>query len=604
MELKTILETSDLQKAITASSFESLRTRKPEFEGQILYLSSYHLLAGNPAGGGYFLGHLTSGADDGGMHAAGDKFHWERICSSFSDEINITHFGAYMDGINDDLPAVLRMFNYGRNIDGNHRMARRIGVKFPSGVSFVSPYDYGTAEIDYLQFTGPRVDFGLMPETRIVSDKSDTPVIKCSARRFAIQGIEWDGQATSTITDGGMRWNFTTPSNKQPFFANVETAGQFVNVSCFRAINSGGIVFDLLDTLDTHFDQIYCNRIYDDFIRILWSNDPQGKWDHSTAVEITNGNLQYMLSDNGLNMPRCTQSLIRNLWIEHSNGPGDLSNGGWDIHKLSIESSKFPLNLKGTRGKHNIELQTGGAVVRGTPEQRWLSNYEDGYITESAQATSFEQPIRVLFQGGTLHGDNNTSASTWVCIGQFFSPSVGQQWEVDIHAKNGYSSAGASPTIERNGEPGKTTIKIQRGSGNEPIVTASHEGMAGVTDIRYQAPYNTYVKLWIKLPQWCGRFDVNVYSNGVNRQDAGTPSMFLKDGTKSANEPVAAAGENPIRLPEYRFAKHANGAGVGAAGGVLQLSSPPGTPSSTAAPAEYMQILDRNGKVAYIPLYR
>jgi len=602
MELKTILDTYDLQEVLTASSFQELRLRTPEYDGQLVYLTSYYAITNTPMGCGYFVGHLTAAQDDGGMTASGVGYSWHRIVSNYSDEINISHFGAYMDGVNDDLPAVLRMFNYGRTND-TLRLLRRVGVNFPSGITFVSPHDYGATEIDFLQFSGPRTDFGLFPETRIVSDGSDKPVITCSARRTAIQGIEWDGRATSTITETPTKYELTTPSNNQPFFKNVETAGEYVNVTCFKAVNSGGHVFDLLDTLDTRFDQIYGSKCYGDFIRVMWSNDPQGKWDHSTAVEISNGNLQWMMSDNALNMPRCTQSIIRNFWIEHSNGPGDLSNGGWNIQNMSIESSKYPLNLQGARGFQNIEVQSGASVLRGIPPQRWLSNYEDGYTVDSSQAVNFERAVRILYQGGTLHGSNNTNQAKWVHIGKVFSPSVGQQWEFEIHAKNGYSGA-TGTTVTKNGEPGKTTIKVQRGSGATPIVTAMHEGMPGVIDILYQAPFNTYVDLWVKVPIWCGRYDVNVYTNGLNRQENGEPSMFLKDGAQFDTAPVAAEGEKPYLAPSYRFSLHTGSAGFGAIDNQVQIHSTPGTPQDATTPKEFMSFIDRNGQVAYIPVYK
>lgn len=65
----------------------------------------------------------------------------------------------------------------------------------------------------------------------------------------------------------------------------------------------------------------------------------EDSWDHITAIELSNFNVQYGYDKNMPDLPRATQSLIRNGWIEHTEFPGDLSNGQWEIEALSLENN-------------------------------------------------------------------------------------------------------------------------------------------------------------------------------------------------------------------------------------------------------------------------
>lgn len=51
---------------------------------------------------------------------------------------------------------------------------------------------------------------------------------------------------------------------------------------------------------------------------------------------------------------------MRNVWIEHTTNPGDLSDGGWNIETLNIEDCGTPLNLNNARVvMRHINLQAG-----------------------------------------------------------------------------------------------------------------------------------------------------------------------------------------------------------------------------------------------------
>lgn len=183
----------------------------------------------------------------------------------------------------------------------------------------------------------------------IISDKSINTVFKVNARRTIIRGISWNGQATADTASNTGAITADMLSNVQPFFENITIEGEFVNIRCFRVQYNGGTTVKLLDTLDTRFDQIYSQNTYARVFDVSWSNSPNGVWGHSTAIELSNANFQYGYGDATLKMPRLTQGLIRNVWVEHTRFPGDLSNGQWIIDALNLEDCANPLLLNNSR---------------------------------------------------------------------------------------------------------------------------------------------------------------------------------------------------------------------------------------------------------------
>lgn len=75
------------------NSFDDLRNRRPNFEGEKVNLKGYY--TGSTSGGGQFIGHLGTGTDDGGTIAAGNGFYWERVLTG--KNLLAEYFGAIPD---------------------------------------------------------------------------------------------------------------------------------------------------------------------------------------------------------------------------------------------------------------------------------------------------------------------------------------------------------------------------------------------------------------------------------------------------------------------------------------------------------------------------
>ena len=89
------------------NSFDDLRNRRPNFDGEKVALKSYR--TGIKTGGGYFIGRIGTGQlEDYGIIAVGNGFYWERV---IAQEITPEMFGAAGDGVTDDLSALTNSIN-------------------------------------------------------------------------------------------------------------------------------------------------------------------------------------------------------------------------------------------------------------------------------------------------------------------------------------------------------------------------------------------------------------------------------------------------------------------------------------------------------------
>lgn len=580
---------------IEVNSYAELRTTKPAASGQVASLNRYYDKDSTFRGGGDFVGYLgtTTLKDDGGTIAVGDGFYWKRTIND-PTELNVLHFGAKGDGYADDTEAFMRMYNWTKAWNAN---CVAIPVRFPGGKFLIKPIDLSAAESTFFGLLGDDTPLGSLPRTTIISDKSNTPVFKVKARRTVITGMAWNGQASAdTVNNTGT----ITPdlvSNNQPFFENTCIEGETVNIHCFRAQNTGGTVFKLLDTLDSKFDQIYTLYTYSRVFDVGWSNSPRGVWDHSTAIELSNANFQTGYGDATLYMPRVTQGIMRNVWIEHTRNPGDLSDGGWTIDTLNIEDCGSPFNLNNARVvMRQIGLQSGARISQDAASGRWLSTFEYGYRRDENHGTFMTGSLRVGYFSG-YKVTNNTATDNWYRLGQFFFPNANQQWVIEMIGKGDATSpstTAASP-VNMVGT-GKTIINLQR---LETVwADAHHMGQPAVLDIRYNRVGTTYAVVWVKLAANSGDTMFNLKCTGPTRFDAGSCSLFQSDMSM-----VTDTTKMGTLKPAARFGLHNGVAGIGAnEKGVVTLATTAGTPTNKTTPSGFV-LININGTDRKVPYY-
>lgn len=579
---------------IEVNSFAELRTTVPSKPGEIAVLKRYYDKDSSFRGGGDFVGFTgtTVLKDDGGTVAIGNGFYWKR---SINDprEVNILHFGARGDGVTDDTDAFKRILGWSQTFSQN---MKGLPVRFPGGRFLITPMDLSNAEIPFFGLAGDDLALGSLPGTTIVSDKSANTLFKVKARRVTIRGITWDGQATADTVTNTATITAEMCSNIQPFFENICMEGQIVNISCFRGQRSGGTIFKLQDTLDSKFEQIYTNTTYSRVFDIGWSGSPKGVWDHSTAVELCNANFQTGYGDATLYMPRMTQAIMRNIWIEHTRNPGDLSDGGWTIDTLNVENCSTPLILNNARVvMRHINLQSGSKLSQDLVAGKWLSTFEYGYRRDENYGTFMSGSLRAGYFSG-YKVVNNTETDNWYRLGQVFFPAPNQQWVIELIGKadNTTPSGTAGSPVNVPGT-GKTWINLQRL--DTVWADACHMGQPAVMDIRYNRVGTTYAGIWVKLRANSGETMFNLKTTGPTRFDTGSCSLFQSD--LSLVDDVSKVG---TLKPAARFGLHNGVAGVGAnEKGVVTLATAAGSPTNKTTPTGFV-LININGtdrKVAY-----
>lgn len=601
---------------IEVNSFAQLRTTVPAASGDIAMLKRYYDKDDTFQGGGRFVafkGSNATPADDGGTVAVGSGFYWQRIIDSV-EAINIYHFGgkrllgdktkdADNGSVNRD--ACLRMLTWAKGfsspeMDLTKNPIHDVGIRFPVGKFMVNPIDLsGEKEMPFFNVYGDDCEYGVQPRTIIISDKSKAPVFKVNARRTAIRGLFWDGQATADVKAITGAIPADKISNNQVFFENTVVAGQYVNITACRVENNGGAAFKLVDTLDTRLDQIYSKNTYGRVFEVTWSNAPNGHWDHSTAIELSNSNFQLGYSDATLYMPRVTQGLMRNVWIEHTRFPGDLTNGQWIIDALSIESSDNPMVMSHARVMFRaLSLQSGGRVDLSPTSAGWLSAYEDGWRRDENYGTVMTGSLRAGWYSG-YRISNRTTEDKWFHVGKFHFRYANQHWHLEINGKS-KTDVDTKPVDAPllSNVCGKTYVNLYR-SDNAVDGNIHFEGDSGVNDcFVLSANSGGTCEVWVKLKANCGDVILNLKNTGPTRFDEGQSSLFYPDFTENTPD---LSNKSRLKLAT-KMTYHNGAAGYGFDNNIVTLATAAAeAPAASAAPAGYItvKINGVNRKLAY-----
>jgi len=425
-------------------SFDELRKTKPRMEGARISLRGWN--ANTCCGGGEFIGHLSKGKDDGGTIAAGNGFYWERVMTDPA-ELNVTHWGAVPDSKTDAVPAMLNMYNWSQaNYQG-------VGVRFPAGTFFVSSFKPGR-ELNIIRITGNPTNFGYHGSTILVSNEDDNFMIDLTARKVELANFIFRG--TTTVDK----------PTKKSVYNNDIIGGQFFNGSCLRFENIGGKSIKLVDTLDTRINQWYVSQCTGDVITSTWSGRAAGVWDHSTAIELSNFNVQNVRGAMVFNLPRCTQSMMYNGWIEHCDDPGDLNNGQWVVTALSIEECKKPLRVAYARLIETARSLQSGSSIDYTPDPNiteWLSEWERGRVDLQNYGVYTDGSLEFGAMMSRNKLSNSGVSPKWFRVGKFFSPAEGDQIDVNLVGTGNFLSASAvlNDVDDTRQGGGNTLIRIQ-----------------------------------------------------------------------------------------------------------------------------------------------
>jgi len=501
---------SDREDFITINTIEELRNYEPNSSGEIAVVLEYY--SGSRSGGGIFFYDYedkTSADDQGVIIVTPSGARWKRYLTNHAD-LTIAEFGAIADGQTDCLDAVTRMWNWSQQTDSTtgNQPFRNIGIRFPAGKFFISKFDISENEVDRFRLVGPHINFGYYPSTTLISDQQDGEVMfTVKARRVSIAGLYVDGQDNT---------------KNKGFFKNICPGGQFVRVTGMNFENMGGRALDMLDTLDCKIDQWYASNCAATVVYATWSNQEWGSWDHITAIELSNFNIQSGSKEEMLDLQRAGQSLIRNGWIEHTEYPGNLSNGQWIFDALNLETNTNPLKCHHTRiVSTQLNIQVGEGLDLSDEGERWLSIYEMGRLWLENHGIQIDGSLSYDYLSSPDRMDNRRDQETWFHLADAEVPEWSTLLQVKIFGTTQYLlMSGTQTNYDVSTPEGEATINIQNVNGTFSA-SWSGEGAVPVVRVAVKTLGNNTVSIYVKIAKYAG-FCMAVYtSNAYDHFTAG-----------------------------------------------------------------------------------
>lgn len=511
----------------------ALRTVEPSVPGERIDLKEY--ATGTGYGGGFFIhqeNDKTSPDDGGYCIVTKGGARWKRALNSLH-ELNICHFGAVGGGVVDTSEAFARMMAWSqKNIPA-------LGVQYPAGTFKLNKF-VSTAYMDKFRVAGAPVnaDFGYFDATVLVTDDADDFILTVNARRSAIAHIQFDGSIDPNAAKD------KKVAGRKGFFKNTCPGGQYVRVSNWSSSFVGGVSFSILDALDTKFDQFYVSKHTNSFIQGRWSGQTWGVWDHQTAIELSNFNIQSCTGPHALDLPRATQSQITNGWIEHTENPGDLSDGHWLIDNFSIEDSGKMLIQNARLTRHHINLQGSSGFDKGTGASNWpgLSGYEKGDLQLEYHGIDVAGSITASYYSPEFRLDNNKGSSQWFYLGSVRTTGVGENVKITLQGTRGYNSVKADETKIGGGGAahGAAIISLKTVSSNYVDLQWDGQGACPVKNVKFTKPYKNTCHLFVEIFDWTKQVSSFVETTSKSRFEAGVPFEIKYDGAAMSLDEIAA----------------------------------------------------------------
>lgn len=535
------------------STWAAMKAVRPDYDGQRVLLDSWRArsAAGVGGGGGEFIGRIGTAIDDGGTIAAGSGYYWKRVINDAGD-LDVLDFGAYTDGDTDSQAAVTAMYRWAQ---ANNP---RIGIQFPAGTFRLSGMDVsGGGEISLFRVAGQGTDtaFGYMPTTTLLTDRKAGVLFSVYARYTELKNLFINGERNIV-------------ANTKGFYKNICPGGEFIRGNNLRFFWLGGIAIDFLDSLDMKIDQFYAIRCSDSILKGRPSGQVEGKWDHLTAIELSNFNIQYSTGDNdALDIPKAGQSMIFNGWIEHTTNPADLSNGQWICDAFSVESSTNPIKANFFRGiVRQNNLQSGGAWDYTAGDQvALLSGWEYGRTRTEAFGTYHTGSLDFGFISSQQKFSSNTNAFQWLRLGSLYIPDQGDTIEFEIIGTQQYDTVRSATRVgDTHQGGGKAVIRMQTKASGRVGVSWHGEGSCPVTAVMYSYAENAFNSpvLYVQLGNYVRNCICIVKTTSRDRFQAGQCFRWRFDGSTITRaeinaQPNAAVADNQVTMGIY------GGAGIG-----------------------------------------
>jgi hypothetical protein len=519
-------------------SCPALRTLLPTKTNQKVVVKGYN--NGSSLGGGkfYYISDSVSVDDGGTFFRVNSSGGWSRAKEELAT-LDVTHFGATMDGVTDDTAAVKRMHDYSYK---QHPTYNR-GIVLPAGKICIDVIDTGSAEISSFKLRGPEVSYGRIPAVRIIPfSKTQTKAMFTTVARYCeIANVIFWGAKDNIYQD--QKYVIDTV---QPYFVNNVVAGAYCRFSNIRARATGGRVLDVFDTIDTLLDQCYSSGGNASFFRARWSNTTKGVWDHSTAIEIKNSNFEGHTGDQyAIDVIRATQSSMHNVWFDKNNKAFDISQGDWTLSLVTQENSALPSAAQYTKliitqerfangqgisytdSGYTQAMDTVDGVYKGIPS--WVNSvYESGKVRTTNKGILIDGSLSYGYATSPYKLKNPGATSQWFEIGNIGFTETGQSAVLDLVGAGHYDNA--SGDISPGGTSfggGRSKIFIQnKGDATKNSVTWYSEGASPILDVAYIQTSASRQRIFVLMRDYTPSVSVFIDTSDKSYYDSGLHFFF------------------------------------------------------------------------------
>lgn len=533
-----------------AGSISELRNIKPKFSGQRILIDSYYsgwaaTAYGKPTGVTDFVAVFGSFIDDGGMTITSwADCAWKRDIDP--EDALITHFGAIPDGVTVCDDAFINMYRwaYGDAAQSNTDPAINVinnhngSVRFGEGVFAMNNANltsYGRKR--NVKIIGDSLSDYRSLNTTIICTNIALPAIVAPALEVEISGFNVIGGLDNNVTFAG------------GFYQNpYASAPQRIRARAINIEQMGGRIFDVTDTMDSEFTQMYMDKSNSTLIYAKWSGSRPGWWDHTTAINIRDVSVW----NNGANpvffIPRCHQAMMNNVWVSQCQYVGNLSQGWWGFDMLILEGNTVGIRASNLRHYGHYEVTSGAGfdyssgadeipaswdASLGVPDYVTNPQWEMGVSSVDEKGFySRDGHVISAFSASRRFIANAGSTTQWVNVGSVYLPATGHSCRVRIVACGGYNAVieGSNANDTRFGN-GVANIDIQnKGDNEKDRVTWYCEGGSPVLDVKYVKVSASTTQIYALVNSFTPRAAVFCETNSSSRMDAGIHFFFTFSG--------------------------------------------------------------------------
>lgn len=605
-------------------SFISLRALQPSYEGEIVKLNAWNKdvkpYGQSSFGGGDFIARNATGVDDGGMIAVyDDNWYWERVADI--DSVTIKDFGGIPDGqtLCDESVKNMFLWAYGSTAQSNTDSLETT-VKTNKGMVRYGPGTFAQGNVD-LTIYGRKQGVKFYGDLTSDYKNLKTTILLTAGSGFAITAMFLQCELAGFNLIG----KYDSDTTDSCGFLNNVYAGapQQVRARSFHIQNVGGRIFNVTDTMDTSFTQMYVEGGASTLVYNKWSGNTSGAWDHTTAVMLKDISIWNVKKNSVLFIPRCHQSEISNVWISGCDKPGNISQGDWKFSGVfQLEGNAEPFYAQNT---HLTGFQPGvqstGGISYDEGNDEIPSEWDDNsmgvpaYVTDPSweKGRTFITPTGVEVYYGAVQSNYYASRNSirlngantrWINLGQVYLPDVGNGCKIVIQGGGGYDSSNG--VIDRVSSTsfggGEATIRVQnKDTGNKNQIGWHAEDSSPIQDVIYTGS-GQYLQIYVKIRPYTASLSVFVYTDSQARTDAGLHFKWDFNGTEVTD--ITTLTSPTTASKQWMIGDGGNnGFGLDMTNGNLILGiTTPTMPSTTLEPIGIPLML--NQEQYYIPLVK